>query len=154
MRIEDRESFRLSGADDADVQDGEIEVRDTVPPQVLHEPRVAPLELSRRGGASRPDLLFDRDRERCDERLDHQHGDGDTVERPLIVRKVVGIVDTEHPGGVSEGTHDPDRPEALEELPLLVGQQPVRTLCEVHPVRYGERPVHLEGADMLPDRGM
>ena len=116
--------FGLSGAGDADVQDGEVEMRDTVPPEVVHELRVASLQISRRVEVARADLPFDRDGERGHEGLDHQNGDDDAVGRPLLVREVVGVVDTERPGSAPQGTHDSDRPEPLERPPLVVVQKP------------------------------
>ena len=47
VRVEDLEPFGLSRAGHTDVQDGEVEMRDTVPPQLMHEPRVASFQVPR-----------------------------------------------------------------------------------------------------------
>src|SRR5258707_879830 len=47
VRVEDLEPFRLSRAGHTDVQDGEVEMRDTVPPQLMHEPHVASFQVPR-----------------------------------------------------------------------------------------------------------
>src|SRR5713226_4725986 len=41
VRVEDLEPFGLSRAGDSDVQDGEVEMRDTVAPELVHEPHIA-----------------------------------------------------------------------------------------------------------------
>ena len=61
VRVEDLEPFGLSRAGDADVQDGEVEMRDTVPPELMHELRVASFQIPRRVEVAGPDLPFDRD---------------------------------------------------------------------------------------------
>ena len=41
VRVEDLEPLGLSGTSDTDVEDGEVQVRDTVPPEIVHELREA-----------------------------------------------------------------------------------------------------------------
>ena len=119
-------------------------MRDTVPPELVHELRVASFQIPRRVEVAGADRPFDRDDERGHEGLDHQNGDDDAVGRPLLVREVVGVADTERPGTAPQRTHDSDRPEPLERPPLVVVQKPVRALREVDPVRYRKRPVHFK----------
>ena len=123
VRVEDLEAFALSRAGDADVQNGEVEMRDPEPPELVHEPRVARFQIPRRFEVARADRPFDRDDERGHEGLDHQNGDDDTVGRLLLVREVVGVADTERPGHAPKRTHDSDRPEPLERPPLVVVQE-------------------------------
>ena len=75
VRVKDLEPFRLSRAGNADVQDGEVEMRDTVPPQLVHELHIASFQIPRRVEVASADLPFDRDLDRSHERLDHQNGD-------------------------------------------------------------------------------
>ena len=120
----------------------------------MHELHVASFQISRRVEVASADLPFDRDVERGHEGLDHQNGDLHAVGRPLLVREVVGVVDTERPRTAAQGTHDSDRPKALERPPLVVVQKPVRALREVDAVRYRKRPVHFKRTYVLPDRGV
>ena len=154
VRVKDLEPFGLSRAGDADVQDGEVEMRDTVSPQLVHELRIASFQIPSRVEVASADLPFDRDFERGHERLDHQNGDLHAIGCPLLVREVVGVVDTERPRTAAQGSHDSDRPKPLERPPLVVVQKPVRALREVDPVRYRKRPVHFKRAYVLPDRGV
>jgi hypothetical protein len=102
------EPFGLAGAGDANVQEREIEMRDPVLPELVHELRVPNFQISRRVEVAGADLPFDRDVERDREWLDHQNGDRHAVECPLLVREVVGIMDAERPRTRAQGTHDSD----------------------------------------------
>ena len=154
MRVEDLEPFSLSRAGDADVQDREVEVRDTVPPQLVHELRVATFQIPRRSRLPARTSRSIATSRGSHERLDHQNGDLDAVRCPLLVREVVGVVDTKRPRAAAQGSHDSDRPEPLERPPLVVVQKPVRAVGEVDSVRHCQRPVHFKRADVLPDRGV
>ena len=74
----------------------------------MHELRVASFQIPRRVEVAGADLPFDRDFERGHERLDHQNGDLHAVGCALLVREVVGVVDTERPRTAAQGSHDSD----------------------------------------------
>ena len=81
-----------SGADDADVQHREVEVRDAAVPQLLRELVVARFEIAGGCDIACPQRPFDRGRQRCHQRLHHHDRHRETFGRPFLVREIVRVV--------------------------------------------------------------
>ena len=123
MRIENLQTFGRSGADDANVQEGEVEVRDAAAPQLLCELVVTRFQIAGGCDIACPQRPFNRGRKRRDQGLHHDDRDREALGRPFLVREVVRVVHSERPGRAPERSHDANRAEPLQSPPLVSGER-------------------------------
>ena len=154
MRIENLQTFGRSGADDANVQEREVEVRDAAAPQLLCELVVTRFQVAGGCDIACPQRPFNRGRQRRNQGLQHHDGNRETLGRPFLVREVVRVVHAERPGSAPERSHDANRAEPLQSPPLVSGERAKRAVRDIDPAGHRERAVCFERADVLPDRGV
>jgi hypothetical protein len=92
VRIENLKTFVGRRTGDADVQNGEVEVRDAALPQLLREVAIPPLEVARGCDIPRTQRALDRGRERCHKRLHHHDRQPQCFGCAFVLREVIRVV--------------------------------------------------------------